>query len=85
MAFEFSVISNRIQHINDICRTERERRKTWEKKKKKKKKYTQATLISPPPTFKVFEEQPYFRYHSNPSSVSLFFRSCVFFFSPLLF
>lgn len=36
MAFEFSVISNRIQHINDICRTERERRKTWEKNKKKK-------------------------------------------------
>lgn len=37
-------------------------------------------LISPPPTFKVFEEQPYFCYHSNaPLSPSLF-RSG--FFSP---
>lgn len=39
-------------------------------------------LIAPTPTFKVFEEQPYFCYHSNaPLSPSLF-HSC-FFFSPL--
>lgn len=44
---------------------------------KEKNAYRHA-LISPPPTFKVFEEQPYFCYHSNtPLSPSLF-HSCVF-------
>lgn len=45
--------------------------------RKKKKKRTHA-LISPPPTFKVFEEQPYFRYHSNPPLSPSLFRSCFF-------
>ena len=75
MAFQSSVTSKGIQHIHNICKTERERRGG-------KKTHTQThthTLISPPPTFKVFEEQPYFRYHSNPSSVSLSFSFLCFF------
>lgn len=48
-------------------------------KDEEEKKQNTHTLISPPPTFKVFEEQPYFRYHSNPSSVSLSFSFLCFF------
>lgn len=44
---------------------------------KEKNTYRHA-LIAPPPTFKVFEEQPYFCYHSN-SPVSLSFSFLLFF------
>lgn len=63
--------SKGIKHIDST--TERKTRR-GEKK---------DTLISPPPTFKVFEEQPYFRYHGNHSCLPLFLIPVLFSFFSL--